>query len=148
MVADLVGDAPVVKAANTLAAAVLGTDPREAGGQRVLFLSGDDRDPRMRPRVSADRSISPNGCVVSPDESDQRWRAPLLACADVALLHALLDAAGEDLNYGTLDTGADGLTVKLPGDPTPRRYGPPPASDGDPRAYLYEWEPDMNAFLT
>jgi len=31
-----------VKAANTLAAAVLGADPHEAGGQRVLFLSGDD----------------------------------------------------------------------------------------------------------
>ncbi len=44
VVADLVGDAPVVKAANTLGAAVLGADPREAGGQRVLFLSGDDRD--------------------------------------------------------------------------------------------------------
>jgi predicted dinucleotide-binding enzyme len=44
VVADLVGDAPVVKAANTLAAAVLGADPREAGGQRVLFLSGDDVD--------------------------------------------------------------------------------------------------------
>ena len=44
VVADLVGDAPVVKAANTLAAAVLGADPREAGGQRVLFLSGDDPD--------------------------------------------------------------------------------------------------------
>jgi predicted dinucleotide-binding enzyme len=42
VVADLVGEAPVVKAANTLAAAVLGADPREAGGQRVLFLSGDD----------------------------------------------------------------------------------------------------------
>jgi 8-hydroxy-5-deazaflavin:NADPH oxidoreductase len=44
VVADLVGDAPVVKAANTLVAAVLGADPREAGGQRVLFLSGDDLD--------------------------------------------------------------------------------------------------------
>ena len=44
VVADLVGDAPVVKAANTLAAGVLGADPHEAGGQRVLFLSGDDRD--------------------------------------------------------------------------------------------------------
>jgi 8-hydroxy-5-deazaflavin:NADPH oxidoreductase len=42
VVADLVGDAPVVKAANTLVAAVLGADPRQAGGQRVLFLSGDD----------------------------------------------------------------------------------------------------------
>ena len=34
----------VVKAANTLAAAVLGADPHETGGQRVLFLSGDDLD--------------------------------------------------------------------------------------------------------
>jgi predicted dinucleotide-binding enzyme len=42
VVADLVDGAAVVKAANTLAAAVLGADPREAGGQRVLFLSGDD----------------------------------------------------------------------------------------------------------
>jgi predicted dinucleotide-binding enzyme len=44
VVADLVGDVPVVKAANTLVAALLGADPRVAGGQRVLFLSGDDPD--------------------------------------------------------------------------------------------------------
>jgi predicted dinucleotide-binding enzyme len=44
VVANLVGDAPVVKAANTLVAALLGADPRQAGGQRVLFLSGDDPD--------------------------------------------------------------------------------------------------------
>jgi 8-hydroxy-5-deazaflavin:NADPH oxidoreductase len=44
VVADLVGNASLVKAANTLVAAVLGADPREAGGQRVLFLSGDDGD--------------------------------------------------------------------------------------------------------
>src|ERR1700682_4864781 len=46
VVADLVGDAPVVKAANTLVAALLGADPREARGQRVLFLSGNDPDAR------------------------------------------------------------------------------------------------------
>jgi predicted dinucleotide-binding enzyme len=44
VVVDLVGSPPVVKAANTLAAGVLGSDPHEAGGQRVLFLSGDDTD--------------------------------------------------------------------------------------------------------
>jgi 8-hydroxy-5-deazaflavin:NADPH oxidoreductase len=44
VVADLVAPARVVKAANTLTAAVLGSDPREPGGQRVLFLSGDDVD--------------------------------------------------------------------------------------------------------
>jgi 8-hydroxy-5-deazaflavin:NADPH oxidoreductase len=44
IVADLVAPARVVKAANTLAAAVLASDPHEAGGQRVIFLSGDDLD--------------------------------------------------------------------------------------------------------
>ena len=44
VVAGLVRGARVVKAANTLAAAVLGSDPQEASGQRVIFLSGDDID--------------------------------------------------------------------------------------------------------
>jgi hypothetical protein len=44
IVADLVGGAHVVKAANTLVAAVFGSDPHEVGGQRVLFVSGDDVD--------------------------------------------------------------------------------------------------------
>jgi predicted dinucleotide-binding enzyme len=42
IVADLVPGARLVKAANTLGANVLGADPHEAGGRRVLFLSGDD----------------------------------------------------------------------------------------------------------
>jgi 8-hydroxy-5-deazaflavin:NADPH oxidoreductase len=44
VVADLVAPARVVKAANTLGAAILGADPHEAGGQRVIFLSGDDAE--------------------------------------------------------------------------------------------------------
>ena len=44
VVADLVSPARVVKAANTLGAAVLASDPDEAGGRRVIFLSGDDVD--------------------------------------------------------------------------------------------------------
>jgi predicted dinucleotide-binding enzyme len=44
VVAELVASARVVKAANTLVADVLGSDPEEAGGQRVIFLSGDDGD--------------------------------------------------------------------------------------------------------
>jgi 8-hydroxy-5-deazaflavin:NADPH oxidoreductase len=42
IVAQLVPGARVVKAANTLAADVLGTDPHQAGGRRVMFVSGDD----------------------------------------------------------------------------------------------------------
>jgi len=40
LVADLVAGARVVKAANTLGAEVLGSDPQEAGGRRVIFVSG------------------------------------------------------------------------------------------------------------
>ncbi len=42
IVADLVPGARVVKAANTLGANLLSADPHEAGGRRVIFLSGDD----------------------------------------------------------------------------------------------------------
>jgi predicted dinucleotide-binding enzyme len=47
-VADLVAGARVVKAANTLGADVLGSDPHEAGGQRVIFISGDDADAKAK----------------------------------------------------------------------------------------------------
>ena len=42
IVADLVPGAHLVKTANTLRAEVLGADPHDAGGRRVIFLSGDD----------------------------------------------------------------------------------------------------------
>ena len=44
IVADLVAGARLVKAANTLGADALGSDPHEAGGERVIFISGDDAD--------------------------------------------------------------------------------------------------------
>jgi len=44
IVAGLVAPARVVKAGNTLGAPILGSDPHEAGGQRVIFISGDDLD--------------------------------------------------------------------------------------------------------
>ena len=44
LVADLVPGARVVKAGNTLGADVLGSDAQEAGGRRVIFVSGDDSD--------------------------------------------------------------------------------------------------------
>jgi predicted dinucleotide-binding enzyme len=42
VLADWVRGARVVKAFNTLAAAVLALDPAQDGGRRVLFLSGND----------------------------------------------------------------------------------------------------------
>jgi 8-hydroxy-5-deazaflavin:NADPH oxidoreductase len=48
VLADLVPGAHVVKAANTLGAAVLAADPHEAGGRRVIFLSGDDAEAKSQ----------------------------------------------------------------------------------------------------
>jgi predicted dinucleotide-binding enzyme len=42
IVASLAPGARVVKTANTLVRAVLAADPRQAGGRRVLFVSGND----------------------------------------------------------------------------------------------------------
>jgi predicted dinucleotide-binding enzyme len=50
LVAELVSGARVVKGANTLVAAVLGSDPHEAAGQRVIFLSGDDVEAKSEVR--------------------------------------------------------------------------------------------------
>ena len=44
IVAELVPGARVVKAANTLGADVLGSDPQQAGGRRVVFVSGDESE--------------------------------------------------------------------------------------------------------
>jgi len=42
IVADLVPGVHLVKAANTLREDILSADPHQAGGRRVIFLSGDD----------------------------------------------------------------------------------------------------------
>jgi len=44
VVADLVAPAPVVKTANIYGAELLASDPRQAGGQRVMFVSGDQAE--------------------------------------------------------------------------------------------------------
>jgi predicted dinucleotide-binding enzyme len=51
VVADLVAPARVVKTANILGAQLLASDPHEAGGQRVMFLSGDDADAKSAVRA-------------------------------------------------------------------------------------------------
>ena len=51
VVAELVAPARVVKAANIWGAPVLASDPHQAGGQRAMFLSGDDADAKSSVRA-------------------------------------------------------------------------------------------------
>ncbi len=80
------------------------------------------------------------------DRSNQPYQAGFFACPNMALVTALLEAAGEDLNYGTLQAAMDGLTLVVPGDPGERVYGPAPAGDGNPLAYLFTWNGDKRDF--
>jgi len=56
IVASLAPGARVVKAGNTLLRAVLAADPQEAGGRRVLFMSGDDAAAKVEVRGVLERS--------------------------------------------------------------------------------------------
>jgi hypothetical protein len=81
------------------------------------------------------------------DPSNQPYQAAFQACPDVALLSALLEAAGPELNYGTLAGAIDGLEVAIPGDPTPRTFGAPPDGDGNPTPYFFRWDEDAHDFV-
>ena len=37
--------------------------------------------------------------------------------------------------------------VDIPNQPDPLTYGPPPAADGDPPAYLFDWDPAEGDFV-
>ena len=96
----------------------------------------------------ADQGVdTPTPEASGDDPSNQPYQAAFQACPDVVLLRALLEAAGEELNYGTLAAAIDGLEVTIPGDPTPRTYGPPPDADGAPSAYLFGWDEDAHDFV-
>ena len=85
--------------------------------------------------------------VGSDDPSNQPYQAAFQACPDVDIMRAWLEAAGEDLNYGTLAAAADGLEVAVSGDPAARTFGAFPAADGNPAAYLFAWDEDEQNYL-
>jgi ABC-type branched-subunit amino acid transport system substrate-binding protein len=90
--------------------------------------------------------------VPQPDPSDANkkgYTGPEDACSNLALLKAILEKAGKDLNYATFrDAGYHLGAVSIPGDPNPRHYGPPPATDGDPTVQLLYWSPSKKDFVT
>ena len=91
--------------------------------------------------------VPPPDSVGEDGEGDGLWVAGFNACRNVGLFRALVEAAGEDLNYGSLAAAADGLEVELSIQPDPLTYGPGAAADGDPTAYLFDWDPDEADFV-
>ena len=123
------------------------TDTSVLDGSIVGGSYGPDQakfdDPTMQDCVQTltDAGVDvPSPDSVGSDPSNQPYQAAFFACPDVALLKAWLDAAGPNLNYGTLAAAIDGLQVTSPGDPTERTYGAPPDADGNPAAYLFNFD--------
>ncbi len=90
---------------------------------------------------------TPSPDTTSGEQGDQPYYAALQACPNMVLILSLLERAGEKLNYGTLAAAIDGLEITIPGDPAPRTYGPAPAGDGDPAAFLFKWDTASQALV-
>jgi hypothetical protein len=80
------------------------------------------------------------------DMSNQPFQAAFNVCPVFDLMKAWLEGAGKNLNYGTLQTAINGLKVHVSGDPTTRVYGPG-AFDGNPKAYLFSWDPTQKTYV-
>lgn len=71
-----------------------------------------------------------------------------VACKNIELLVALLEKAGPNLDYGTLQHAGDTLgEVYLFGDTKPFTYGPGTAADGNQFMYPFVWDDSQNAMI-
>lgn len=95
---------------------------------------------------AAGHTIIPQDDV--PDGEPRNVVSGSNACSHMYLLEAILEAAGPDLNYGTFTTAAYSLgEIELPFRRGTLFYGPPPHSDGDPDAILYDFDAASNSFV-
>lgn len=89
---------------------------------------------------------SPDPATLAPEDRGE-VAAAFVSCGNVALFRAIVEGAGEELNYGTLQQSGEQLgEFTVPGTPDPYHFGPPPAADGDPVVYLYDWNAAEQSF--
>ena len=82
-----------------------------------------------------------------PAGSPNQIAASGQACTQMALLTAILQKAGPTLNYGTFAAAGNSLgKIVLPGSPDPWDFGATPNIDGNPKVYLYQWDPTTAQF--
>ena len=145
--------------------------PQTVGGVQAFLLDAAQTDRSLLEGSIAGGSYAPDQAVYDeagmqdciqviedagvdmpgPDQVDDDatpWIAAFQACPTMALLRAVLEAAGDDLDYGTLQAGGEGLgELAIPGDPSPRSYGPVPATDGEPTPYLFTWDASAEEYV-
>jgi hypothetical protein len=118
------------------------------GGLYTAPPDDDSRDPGMQDCVDIQVAAGLEDIDAADAPEGQTNVVEPAVCAYVALFTAIAEAAGEDLNYGTFrQAGNDLGELEIPGYPDPFTFGPPPAADGDPPVYLFEWDASEEAFL-
>jgi ABC-type branched-subunit amino acid transport system substrate-binding protein len=89
--------------------------------------------------------IKPSSQV--PKGQPDQFVASALACQQMALLTAILQKAGPTLNYGTFAAAGNSLgKIVLPTFPDAWTFGAPPNADGNPKIYVFGWDPTTSQF--
>jgi len=114
------------------------------GGPENLYAM--DSMQACKERIEANGGELPDPATM-PNDDEDLYVSGYTACRTMILIEAVLEAAGEDLNYGSFAAAADGLEVDLPVQPDPMTFGPPPAADGDPTAHLFDFDQDTREFV-
>ena len=89
--------------------------------------------------------IKPSSTV--PKGQPDQFVASALACQQMYLLEAILQKAGPTLNYGTFAAAGNSLgKIVLPTFPDAWTFGAPPNADGNPKIYLFKWDPTAEQY--
>ena len=82
-----------------------------------------------------------------PEGQPDQFAASAIACQQMALLTAILQKAGPTLNYGTFAAAGNSLgKIVLPTFPDAWTFGAPPDADGNPKVYVFQWNPTKSEF--
>jgi ABC-type branched-subunit amino acid transport system substrate-binding protein len=80
--------------------------------------------------------------------ASKQYQSSLVACRNIALLVAILEKAGPELNYGTFTAAGYSLgEITLAGVPDAFNFGPGDGTDGNPPVYVYEFDPATNTMV-
>ena len=112
-----------------------------------LALDNEATTKCLENQRGAGLTIKPSQDV--PKGEPDQFTSSQSACVQVALLAAILEKAGPDLNYGTFRAAGDSLgTIDLPTFPPGSwTFGAPPSADGDPTIFRYTYDTATSNFL-
>lgn len=98
--------------------------------------------------IQADAGYETPDPATLPAEDLGTVAAAFISCSNVALLTAILDGAGDDLDYNTFEQAGEQLgDIHLLGSEEPYHFGPPPSTDGDAPVFVFDYDAEQKLFV-